>query len=134
VQASQGVNNTSWDLLVGGAACAGRRGFGAFVQQKPAQGAEVVQKPAAAVQMVREFIKFELHQLQGLKAASEAGVGGSRKVGIDLPLAFEDRVEQQAHVLLGIFDAIKRSLRRTTQARSSLEIWRRGWDLHSDTG
>jgi hypothetical protein len=97
-----------------------RDGFIAFLQQKPPQGAEVVQKPAAAVQMVRELVKFELHQLQGLKAALEAGVGCGRKIGLDLLLGFEDRIEQQAHVLLGIFDAVKRGLRGSAQARGSL--------------
>jgi hypothetical protein len=107
------------ELLGGISIRTGCSWFRAFFQQKAPQGAEVVQKAAAASQMVFEPVEFELHQLQGLKTAFEAGPGGGRQVGVDLLLGLDDRLEQQAQVLLGILNAIKRSLHGSTQAWGS---------------
>jgi len=104
----------------------GRGGFGPFVQQKPAQGAQVVEQPTAGLQVLFQLIQFKLHDLQSLYPAFRSGRRGRTEVVRDLALGFGDGLDQESHVLLGVLDAVKRGLERTVQGQEFLSKWESG--------
>ena len=95
-------------------------GFGAFFQQQPAQGSQVVEQATAGLQMMFQLVQLELHDLQGLQAALQSGLRGGGKIGCDLGFRFGDGLGQETDVLLGILDAVKRSLQWLVQAENTL--------------
>ena len=57
-------------------------------EQKPPQTAQVVEQTAADLEMLFQFIQFELHNLQGLHSSFR--FGGRRDIGCDFAFGFRN--------------------------------------------
>jgi hypothetical protein len=114
---------------LGGGVLTGRGRFRPFVEEKPSQGAQVVEQTAARLQVLFQFVQLELHYLQSFHAAIRSG---SDEVGCNLLFGFRDGLNQEAHVFVGVLNAVEWSFEGRAHGReyfNTSKVWRRGCDL-----
>ena len=65
--------------------------------------------------MLLQFVQFKLNDLQRLNSAFLIACLRRAEVGCNFPFSFSDCFGQEANVLMGIFNAVKRSLQAMVQ-------------------
>jgi hypothetical protein len=91
-----------------------------FLKKQTSKGTQIIQGAATQGKVSFQLLQVELNHAKGLEAAMRHLVCGHRHLIVNFALCFCDGLDKKLNVLLGVFDAFKRSFNPRTHDPTSL--------------